>query len=122
MSGFGINQVSIDGNLTADPTTRNLPSGTAVTQLRIAHNERRKVGESYEDQAHYFDVTIWGQFGQSVAKQLAKGSRVVVAGRLDWREWQTDAGDKRQAVQIVADSVIPVPRGAKNDSGEAEAA
>ena len=110
MSGFEINTVTVSGNLTREPELRNLPSGQAVCSIRIAHNERRKdsAGE-WSDAPAYFDVTIWSGLGEYLAKHLAKGQKVVVAGRLRWREYEAD-GDKRQVVDITADSVIPIPR------------
>jgi single-strand DNA-binding protein len=111
MSGFDINQLTVSGNLTRDPELRNLPSSQSVCSIRIAHNERFKDGaDKWQDRAQYFDVTIWGGLGEWIAKNLGSGDKVVVAGRLRWREWETKDGDKRQAVDITADSVIPIPR------------
>jgi single-strand DNA-binding protein len=106
MSQVNINRTVITGNLTADPELRNLPSGTSVCKLRIACNTRRKDSASgeYVDKPNYFDVTVWGAQGDNAAKYLAKGRPVAIDGRLEWREWETDGG-KRQAVEIVADSV-----------------
>jgi len=111
MSGFDINQLTITGNLTREPELRNLPSGQAVCNIRIAHNERRKnsAGE-WSDSPAYFDVTIWSGLGEYLAKNLTKGQKVVVAGRLKWREYEGSDGEKRQVVDITADSVIPIPR------------
>ena len=102
-----INTVVVSGNLTRDPELRTLPSGTTVCSCRIAVTGRRKNGSTgeWEDDPNFFDVTVWGGQGENVARYLSKGSGMVVSGRLDWREWQTDSGDKRQAVQIVADNV-----------------
>lgn len=111
MSGFSLNTVAIDGNLTRQPELRNLPSGQAVCSLRIAHNERVKDADGeWTDRAAYFDVTVWGGLGEWIATNINKGEKVVVGGRLRWREWETSDGDKRQAVDITADSVIPIPR------------
>jgi len=120
MSGFDINQLTITGNLVADPELRNLPSGTAVCKVRIAHNDRRKNSDgAWTDVPGFYDVTIWSGMGEYVARQLSKGDKVVVAGRLQWREWETDAGAKRQAIDIVAGSVVPVPRnGATTESSQ----
>ena len=111
MSGFDINTVTVSGNLTRDPEVRNLPgSGQAVCSLRIAHNERYKdASGEWADRAAYFDVTIWSGLGEWMGRNLHKGQKVVVSGRLKWREWEQD-GNKRQAVDIVADSVVPVVR------------
>lgn len=111
---FGnVNVVVIQGNLTRDPELRSLPSGMSVCKIRVAVNERRKINDEWGDYANYFDVTVWGKQGESVADNLAKGSAVVVSGSLRWREWETDDGGKRQAVEINADNVRFV--GAKKD-------
>ena len=119
MSGFDINQLTISGNLTGDPELRSLNSGQSLCKIRIAHNERYKnaAGE-WTDRPQYFDVTVWGGIGDWVGGHLSKGDKVVVAGRLKWRQWETDGGSKRQAVDITADSVVPAPRGAATDAGE----
>ena len=110
MSGFDINHVTVSGSLTRDPELRELTSGQAVCSIRIAHNERFKdASGEWADRAQYFDVTIWSGLGEWIGRNVSKGEKVVVAGRLRWREWETD-GDKRQAVDITADSVIPIPR------------
>jgi single-strand DNA-binding protein len=118
MSGFDINTVTVSGNLTRDPELRTLPSGNAVCNLRIAHNERFKGGDGeWTDRPQYFDVTVWSGLGEYLAKNLAKGEKVVVSGRLKWREFEV-AGSKRQAVDITADSVVPAPRSANGTAAE----
>jgi single-strand DNA-binding protein len=90
-----------------------------VCSLRIAHNERYKGSDGeWAERPQYFDVTVWSGLGEYLAKHLAKGEKVVVSGRLKWREFETD-GNKRQAVDITADSVVPVPR---SDSAPAQPA
>ena len=108
-----INHAVIVGNLTRDPELRHTPSGTAVCKLRVAVNSRRKdESGDWVDKPNYFDVTVWGNQGESCAQYLAKGRKVGVAGRLDWREWEAQDGSKRQAVEIVADTVqFLTPRG-----------
>ena len=107
MAATNINRVIITGNLTADPELRSLPSGTSVCQLRVACNTRRKnnsTGE-WEDKPNYFNVTVWGAQGENAHRYLSKGRPVAVDGRLEWREWEAQDGAKRQAVDIIADSV-----------------
>jgi single-strand DNA-binding protein len=101
-----INRVVLVGNLTRDPELRHTPSGTAVCNLRLAVNTRRKdeTGQ-WVDKPNYFDVTVWGNQGERCAQYLAKGRPVAVDGRLEWREWETPEGNKRQAVDVVADTV-----------------
>jgi single-strand DNA-binding protein len=106
MAATNINRVVLTGNLTRDPELRNLPSGMAVCSLRIACNTRRKDGSgNWVDKPNYFDVTVWGAQGENCAQYLSKGRPVAVDGRLEWREWDDKEGNKRQAVDIIADSV-----------------
>jgi len=101
-----INRVVLVGNLTRDPELRHTPSGTAVCNLRLAVNTRRKdeTGQ-WVDKPNYFDITVWGNQGERCAQYLTKGRPVAIDGRLEWREWETPEGNKRQAVDVVADTV-----------------
>ncbi len=101
-----INRVILVGNLTRDPELRHTPSGTAVCSLRLAVNSRRKdeTGQ-WVDKPNYFSVTVWGTQGENCAQYLAKGRPVAIDGRLDWREWESQDGGKREAVEVVADTV-----------------
>jgi len=108
VAGTNINRVIVTGNLTKDPELRSTPGGTAVCKLRVAVNSRRKDSASGEwmDKPNYFDVTVWGAQGENCATYLSKGRPVAVDGRLEWREWEaSDGSGKRQAVEIIADSV-----------------
>ena len=119
MAASNINRVIITGNLTSDPELRSLPSGTSVCKLRVACNTRKKDGASGEwvDKPNYFDVTVWGAQGENSARYLSKGRPVAIDGRLEWREWETPEGQKRQAVDIVADTVQFL--GGRDDAGGA---
>ena len=107
MAATNINRVVLTGNLTRDPELRSTGSGMSVCSLRVASNTRRKnqsTGE-WEDKPNFFDVTVWGAQGENCARFLAKGRPVAIDGRLEWREWETPEGHKRQAIDIIADSV-----------------
>jgi single-strand DNA-binding protein len=102
-----INRVVLVGNLTRDPELRHTGGGTPVCSLRIAVNTRRKdpgTGE-WTDKPNYFDITVWGNQAESCNQYLSKGRPVAVDGRLEWREWEAQDGTKRQAVEVVAESV-----------------
>jgi single-strand DNA-binding protein len=116
MAGSNINRVIITGNLTRDPEQRAAGS-TSVTSLRVACNGRRKNNDTgqWEDQPNYFDVTVWGAQGENCAKFLSKGRPVAVDGRLHWREWTDKEGQKRQSVDIIADTVQFL--GGRDDAG-----
>jgi single-strand DNA-binding protein len=107
LAATNINTGVITGNLTRDPELRSTPGGTAVCKLRVAVNSSRKDGQTGEwiDKPNYFDVTVWGAQGENCANYLSKGRPVAVSGRLDWREWEAQDGSKRQAVEIIANSV-----------------
>ncbi len=115
MAGSNLNRVVITGNLTRDPELRSTPAGTAVYRLRVACNTRRKDGSGQWVDKPSFDVTVWGAQGENCASYLAKGRPVAIDGRLEWREWDTPEGHKRQAVDIIADSVQFL--GSREDGG-----
>jgi single-strand DNA-binding protein len=103
---MNINRVVITGNLTADPDLKTTPSGTSVCKLRIASNERVKDSNGeWGERPNYFTVTVWGAQGENCNRYLAKGRPVAIDGRLRWREYQTNDGGKREAIEIVANSV-----------------
>jgi single-strand DNA-binding protein len=118
MSNININRVVLTGNLTRDPELRSLESGTSVCSVRVACNTRRKSGDGeWVDKPNYFDVTVWGAQGESVGRYLTKGRGVAIDGRLEWREWETQDGAKRQAVEVIADTVQFLPDGRASGEG-----
>ena len=104
---MNINRVVLTGNLTSDPDLRALPSGTSVARLRVAVNTRRKNSQSgeWEEKPNYFNITVWGAQAENCAQYLAKGRPVAIDGRLEWREYSTQDGQRREAVEVIADSV-----------------
>jgi single-strand DNA-binding protein len=106
MSYSNINRVVLVGRLTSDPELRALTSGSTVCGLRVACNGIRKSSEGeYTEKPNFFSVSVFGAAGESVHRYMSRGRRVAIDGRLDWREWETPEGGKRQAVEIVAESV-----------------
>ena len=117
MAGFTINQVVLSGNLTRDPETRNTEGGTTLCKLRLASSERYKDSNGeWQDRPGYYDITIWKGMGDWVANNIHKGDQIVIEGRLRWREWEHE-GQKHQAVEITANSIIPVPRSGNSSTG-----
>jgi single-strand DNA-binding protein len=117
MSYFTINRVVLVGRLTRDPELRTLPSGTNVCGLRIACNASRRDAEGVErERPSFFDISVYGASAENVSRYTSKGSRVGIDGRLEWREWETDSQQKRQAVSIVADIVqfLDAPGGGRS--------
>jgi single-strand DNA-binding protein len=106
MSYSNINRVVLVGRLTSDPELRALPSGTSVCTLRVACNTTRKGPEGdYTEKPNFFSVSAFGNLGESVHRYMSRGRRVAIDGRLNWHEWETSEGAKRQSVEIVAESV-----------------
>jgi single-strand DNA-binding protein len=107
MAASNINRVVLTGNLTHDPELRSLQSGMSVCKLRLAVNTRRKDGQSgqWVDKPNYFDITVWGTQGENCARYLSKGRPVAIDGRLEWREYETKEGQKRQAIDVIAETV-----------------
>ena len=116
------NSVTIVGNLTREPELRFTNTGRGMAQFGVAVNRRwqnRQSGE-WEEQVSFFNVTAWGDLGENCAASLGKGSRVIVNGRLEQRSYETQQGEKRSVVEIIADEVGPSLRWAtaqvqKND-------
>jgi single-strand DNA-binding protein len=102
-----INRVVLVGNLTRDPELRHTPGGTPVCSLRVAVNDRKRdESGNWVDAPNYFSVSVFGNQAESCAQYLSKGRPVGIDGKLRWREWEAkDGGGKREAVEIVADSV-----------------
>ena len=101
-----INRVILVGNLTRDPELRAAGS-TSVCTMRIAVNDRVKDPNTGEwgDRANYFDIDVFGAQGERCSQWLTKGRQVAVEGKLRYREWESQEGQKRSAVSIVADNV-----------------
>ncbi len=106
MSYSNINRVILVGRLTGDPELRALPSGTSVCNLRLACNGARKGPEGeYTEKPNFFNISAFGALGETVHRYMSRGRRIAIDGRLSWREWEVPEGGKRQAVEIVAETV-----------------
>jgi single-strand DNA-binding protein len=103
------NTVTVIGNVTRDPELRFIASGQANCSLGLAVNRRwqNRQTQEWEEKVSFFNVVAWGELGENVAESIAKGNRVIVTGRLEQRSWETDNGDKRSVVEIVADEIAP---------------
>lgn len=111
------NSVTVTGNATREPELRFTPSGQAVANFGVAVNRRwqNRQTQEWEEAVSFFDITAWAQLAENVAETVAKGTRVTITGRLDQRSWETQDGDKRSKVEIVADDVAVSLRWATAD-------
>lgn len=103
------NQVTVVGNLTDDPELRYTPNGAAVCKFRIAVNRRMPDGSGgwKDGETSFFSVNCWRALAENAAESLTRGSRVIVAGRLNYRAWENQEGEKRSTIEIEADELGP---------------
>ena len=95
------NSISFAGNLTDQPELRSTEAGIARAMFRVAVSGRR------EQEASFFIVVVWRDLAEHAAESLAKGSRVVVMGRLQQRSWTAEDGSARSVVEVLAEELGP---------------
>lgn len=108
MAGF--NKVILMGNLTRDPEIRYTPSGTPVATFSIAVNRRFRQGEENREEVTFVDIVVFGKQAESCGQYINKGDTVLIDGRLQQRRWETENGQRRNKLEVVAQSVQFVPR------------
>jgi len=99
--------VTITGTLTRDPELRFTQGGRGVATLGVAVNYRYQKNNEWVEEASFFNVTAWASLGENASASLTKGMRVIVTGRLQQRSYETQAGEKRSVVEIIADEIGP---------------
>lgn len=100
-----MNTVAISGNLTRDPELRTTAGGTDVCNVGLAWEKRVKDGDEWVGKAQFFELTVWSGLGKMFADKARKGDRVFVQGELEQSSWETEGGEKRSKVVIVARDV-----------------
>ena len=104
MTGF--NRVVLVGNLTRDPQLRQIPSGISVADIALAANETYKNREGKQVETTCFvDIVAWGRQAETCGQYLAKGSPILVEGRLQLDQWETKEGQRRSKLRVKADRV-----------------
>lgn len=111
------NIVVMGGNLTRKPEIRYTPKGAAITDFGLASNRRYGKGDDMKEDVCFVDVTVFGSTAEAVVKHLDKGRKVLVEGRLQFRTWETEAGQRRSKLEVVAERVNFLPHGNKNGNG-----
>ena len=103
------NTVTLVGNVTREVDLRYTPGGQAVVTFGLAVNRRwqNRQTQEWEEQVSFFDVKSWAGLAENVAESVQRGTRVVVTGRLEQRSWETDTGEKRSKIEVVADEIAP---------------
>lgn len=101
MGKYGVNKVTIVGNLGKDPEVKYLDQGVALANLRIACTERFRTKDgTYTDRTEWISVTLWRAQAEIAGKYLRKGSSVYIEGRLITRSWETEDGQKRSRTEV----------------------
>jgi len=98
------NRVVLVGNLTRDPELRYIPSGSAVSEIGLAVNDRVKKGDQWVDETTFVDITLWGRTAEVANEYLSKGSSVLIEGRLKLDSWEKD-GQKRSKLRVIAEKM-----------------
>ncbi|MBI5819359.1 MAG: single-stranded DNA-binding protein [Verrucomicrobia bacterium] len=113
------NKVILMGNLTRDPERRYTPKGTAVTEFAIAVNRvYSNEGGEQKEEVSYFDIVVWGRQAETAAQYLSKGRPALVEGRLQQDRWESDKGEKRSKIRVVADRVVFLGSGQRGGGQE----
>jgi single-strand DNA-binding protein len=104
------NKVILLGNLTRDPEVRYTPNGIAVASFAIAVNRKYKQGDETKEEVSYIDIVVFGKQAESCGQYINKGDSVLIDGRLQQRRWETEEGQKRNKLEVVAQSVNFMPK------------
>src|SRR6516225_3057838 len=111
----GDTQITIAGNLVDDPELRFTPAGQAVARFRVASTPRfrdNNTGEWKDGDSLFLTCNVWRQAAEHAAESLTRGMRVIVAGRLRQRSYETKEGEKRTVYEVEVDDVGPSLRNA----------
>ena len=104
MASSDVNVVVLVGRLTRDAELRYTNTGTAICRFSLAVNRRKRSGDSWDTEANFFDVVLWGKQGEAIQRYLEKGKQVSVAGELRQNRWEQN-GQNRSRVEIAATTV-----------------
>jgi single-strand DNA-binding protein len=107
------NSVTLVGNITREPELRFTGGGKGVASFGLAVNRRFQVNGEWQEKVSFFNVVAWDSLGENAAASLHKGTRIIVNGRLEQRDYETREGEKRTVVEIVADEIGPSLRWAR---------
>lgn len=113
------NSITVVGNCTREPDLRFTTGGRGVASFGIAVSRRYQQNNEWVEQTSFFNVVAWGTLGENVAASVTKGTRVIVTGRLEQRQYEKD-GEKKSIVEIIADEIGPSLRWATAEVIKAE--
>src|SRR6266436_5826624 len=105
------NKVILLGNLTRDPELRYTPSGTPVATFGMAMNRRSGQGDERKEEVCFVDIVVFGREAETASEYLSKGRQALIEGRLQWRSWEGQDGQKRSKHEVIAERIQFMPRG-----------
>jgi len=111
------NTVILTGNLTRNPELRVTPNGVSVANVGLASNRKYRQGDEIKEDVCFIDVTVFGSTADAVARYLTKGRKVLVEGRLRFHSWESDGGQRRNKLDVIAERVNFLPRAGNNGNG-----
>lgn len=103
------NSITLVGNVTRDPELRFTPTGQATATFGLAVNRRwqNRQTQEWEEATSFFDIVCWREMAENVGESITRGSRIIVSGRLEQRSWETQEGEKRSRIEVIADELGP---------------
>ena len=109
--GGGLNKAEVLGNMCRDSELRTTPNGSSVCSFGVATNEKWKAQDgSQQERTEFHNIVVWGKLAETVSKEIGKGSKIYVSGRLQTRSWETPDGVKKYTTEIIADEVLSLGR------------
>lgn len=97
--------VTLAGNLTRDPSVKVTDRGMTIVKLTVAVEKRRRVDGEWQSETAFVDVTVFDKLGEHLADTAGKGDRVLVVGQVEQDNWETEDGQKRSKLRVVAQDV-----------------
>jgi single-strand DNA-binding protein len=122
LAAQNINRCLFTGNLTRDPELRDTQGGGKVCRMRMAVNSRVKRGDEWTEKPNYINVVAFGRTAENAVKYLSKGSALGVDARVDWSEWNDEAGTRHEAVAFIVDNLQFLSSGREGDRSPSEQA
>jgi len=105
-----LNKVIFLGNLTRDPELRYTPNGTPVATFGLAMNQRSGQGDERREEVCFVDIVAFGRQAETASEFLSKGRAALIEGRLRWRSWEGQDGQKRSKHEVIAERIQFMPR------------
>ena len=112
------NKVILLGNLTRDPELRSTPNGTPVATFGMAMNRRSGQGDERKEDVCFVDIVVFGREAETASEFLSKGRQALIEGRLQWRSWEGQDGQKRSKHEVVAERIQFMPREGREEGME----